>query len=373
MIIPAWYPRVGDPYAGNFIRLQAQALRATGLNISVLSFDEDRLPFMRSAPDFSLSNDKEVPTYRLRAFTPPKRIRPLRSIWFAHWDRLLQYFVRINGQLPDLLHAHSFVGGAAARYLSERYQIPYLLTEHYSGFISDKLPTHWRGDLASIYRDAEKVIAVSPALANAMQSFVSGVEVIPNMVDTEIFNPTAVAEGPKQIKTIISVGSLIPRKNYTGLLQSFARLAHQLPLKLVIVGNGPRLRSLNRLSEQLGIAERVRFTGALSPPELAAAFRSADLYVSTSLAESFGLAPVEALASGVPVVMLRCNNILEARPFVGVSIVDKEADLVPLLLEQLMKDRPDPQQLSDQVVAGFSPDKTAKAIEKVYEDILLGK
>jgi len=132
--------------------------------------------------------------------------------------------------------------------------------------------------------------------------------VIPNAVDPERFRPgndgAGIVErrGLRPGGYLLTVGRIEPRKNVAGLLRAYARLpATAVPL--VVAGACDfGYRDTLALASSLGIGARVRFIENVADEELPALYRHARLFVYPSYAEGFGLPPLEAMASGVPVI-----------------------------------------------------------------------
>jgi 1,2-diacylglycerol 3-alpha-glucosyltransferase len=102
---------------------------------------------------------------------------------------------------------------------------------------------------------------------------------------------------------LISVGRLAAEKNWDTLLNAFAQAYAERPdLRLVLIGDGPAKDSLQLLGSELGIAERVTFTGALPFEEVPRYLKAADAFSFASITETQGLVTIEAMAAGLPIV-----------------------------------------------------------------------
>ena len=139
-------------------------------------------------------------------------------------------------------------------------------------------------------------------------------EVIHWGVDTEMFTPFSGDNTQRKLirerysvpeggKLLLAVGRLAARKGYASLLRSFSKVNRKIPgVRLVIVGRGHLKKRLEKLSRKLGIGEYVTIESSLPFDELAFLFRVSDLVVYPSYYEGQGLIPLEAMASGTPVV-----------------------------------------------------------------------
>ncbi len=155
-------------------------------------------------------------------------------------------------------------------------------------------------------RSSDAVTAVSPDLARrTVENFPCGldleeIEVIPNFVDLELFHPDAGTRPEEEPPTVVHVSNFRPVKRVPWLVRAFAEGSEGIPARLVLVGDGPDRVEAQRLANELGVAERVRFLGTRDAlPELLA---PADIYALTSSQESFGLSALEAMSCGTPVV-----------------------------------------------------------------------
>ena len=140
------------------------------------------------------------------------------------------------------------------------------------------------------------------------------VHVIPNFVDTGTFRPRPNPRhrkifAPAGEKIVMHISNFRPVKRVTDVIEAFARIRKKVPARLVMVGDGPdRPRAAQRVGE-LGVERDVVFLGKhASVEEL---LSCADLFLLTSESESFGLAALEAISCGVPVVAYRAGGLPE--------------------------------------------------------------
>jgi len=130
--------------------------------------------------------------------------------------------------------------------------------------------------------------------------------VVPGGIDTERFHPDADLDGRRTAgdPTLLTVRRLSERMGHDQLLRAFGRLRQTYPgVRLVVAGDGPRRSALEALADRLGVASDVAFLGYVPDENLPGVYASADVFVlPTQELEGFGLATLEALASGTPVV-----------------------------------------------------------------------
>ena len=106
-----------------------------------------------------------------------------------------------------------------------------------------------------------------------------------------------------QDPTLVTVGHLVARKRHADVLRAMWLLRDRLPaLRYLVIGDGPERASLERLAGDLGLTGQVEFAGQLPHTEALARMRRAHVFVLPSTDEAFGVAYVEAMASGMPAV-----------------------------------------------------------------------
>ncbi|HLF74210.1 MAG TPA: glycosyltransferase family 4 protein [Anaerolineales bacterium] len=117
------------------------------------------------------------------------------------------------------------------------------------------------------------------------------------------------SEGWQDDKIIVSIGRLASEKNWETLLRAAAQVHAQHPdMRLMLIGDGPDRQTLEALAAQLGIAERVTFTGQLAFEQIPTYLKAADLFSFASVTETQGLVTIEAMAAGLPVVAVDASG-----------------------------------------------------------------
>ena len=174
--------------------------------------------------------------------------------------------------------------------------------------ISAVQPLLARGN-AKLLRDAAAVVAVGPAsaaLCTAAGVPEERIRVIPPMLNTRFGHiaPIRPRDGNQaSAHLLVTAGFLIQRKAIDQTIRAVAKLRRQeLDVRLAIAGTGPQEVALRRLAEELAVADQVVFCGWLEGEDLRALYARASVYVTMSRSESYGMAVVEAMACGLPVV-----------------------------------------------------------------------
>ncbi len=303
VILPSWYFSAGtSSIAGFLFYEQALELRKLDIDarVAYAGYSSNALHTTRST--FGVENG--VPTWRGTGWFPPKIHRQLIKWWIRKCGMELIKHFQLHTS-PDLVHAQGYQAGWIAEFVFHKTGIPYIITEHYSGFLQENISTAHLPFIRSAMDNASRVTAVSPGLKEAMAQYTDvAITVFPNDYNTAIFFPE-----PSSIKTDhfqwVSVGEPIYTKGLDLLLEAFSLVVHTLPqqkFRLVLVDHIPYQYVLERLAKQLGIADKVDFRGLLTPKEVATLFHQSHVLVSSSRFETFGKTMVEANACGIPVV-----------------------------------------------------------------------
>ena len=237
-------------------------------------------------------------------------------------------FQRAQGVEYDLIHSHYWLSGRVGEVLSDSWSVPHVVTFHTLAKTKRRARAgerepELRLSVEQRVMGSADAIVVSTAeeredLARLYRKSPHNVHVVPAGVDTELFRPQNKIEARRALgltekKVILYVGRLEPLKGVDILIDAFSRLADLAEARLLIVGgrlgSDRELKRLRSFAEQLGIADRVTFTGAVKQTELPNYYSAADVFALPSYYESFGLVALEAMACGTPVVVSRVGGL----------------------------------------------------------------
>src|SRR5262249_26889241 len=186
--------------------------------------------------------------------------------------------------------------------------VPTVITEHIHPAYYD-IGWAWQTLRRIVYRRAAMLVCVSQPLLDWFQRRIKVVgTVIANPVVLPASASGAAPPSPaKNGRVIVGMGRLVEQKGFDLLLEAFSRVAKGRPdWKLKILGEGPLQRQLCAQANQLNIAARVEFVGAVVDSFLV--LRQADLFVFSLRFEGFGNALCEAMACGLPVISFDCPS-----------------------------------------------------------------
>jgi glycosyltransferase involved in cell wall biosynthesis len=253
--------------------------------------------------------DDGVPTWRRDALVLLPRL-PYRNAAIFAWCGLTLFgrYVRANG-VPDLVQAHGALNaGVAAWAIGRRSGVPYILTEHSTAFAQGRL-RWWERDLVRrVIGDAQRCLAVSPQLAALLSQQYAGSrwDYLPNPLGEAFLAADAAPSrsSPAEPFVFICVARLSPEKGHARLIEAFAAAFGGDPgTRLRLAGEGPIRPDLERLCAERGVAGQVDFLGLLPAAEVRDELTRADSFALASDVETFGVAVIEALACGRPVIV----------------------------------------------------------------------
>lgn len=308
MVIPSWYASPRNKVHGSFFKEQFKALQNSGEKISV-AYNEiwpiTLIGKVKEKRGLTFSIEDGLRTYRYKDYN----YLPKNSLMFKSFnrrmDKLYNEIVKQEGKV-DLIHAHSsFWGGISAAYISAKYNIPLVITEHSSLKYAKYVKKSYERYIFDSYKAADCLITVGTGLKEEINSYVDReIKVIPNMVDLNLFNMDMEYCDTENNNTFkfFSCAFLEEGKGMEYLIRAFARVFRDEDVSLRIGGDGSTREFLENLSKELQIDKKITFLGALSREEVSKEMKKCDAFALPSEHETFGVVYIEALACGKPVI-----------------------------------------------------------------------
>lgn len=301
--------------------------------------------------------------------------------WVAFLGLVAQLARRTRAQSramsAQLVHAHWWMPAGMSAWLARRAGgPPYIVTLHGTDVaLLGRVPGA-RVLARRVLRDAAAVTAVSSFLAERAARATGleqdGILVRPMPVDVDLFARASRGGGG-----VVTVGRLSAQKQVGLVIDALAILKRQgRPLPLTIIGDGPERQALERRAAASGVAAETRFVGQVPPQGIPEAIGDADVFAFAAVGEGLGLAAVEALMLGVPVVAMEGGGgVVDVVPATGPGRLVKTGDAEALAraIAELAGD-PEARRLAAEAGARlkqrFDPETAAQDFETVYRAAL---
>jgi N-acetyl-alpha-D-glucosaminyl L-malate synthase BshA len=256
-------------------------------------------------------HEVQVPTYPLFDFPPYET-----ALASAMVDVIKNHSL-------DLLHVHYAIPHASAAYMAKKIleeegkTIPVITTLHGTDITLVGRDKTYAPVVSFSINQSDAITAVSMNLrdeTNKIFNIEKEIEVIYNFVDVSRFSRKPIDAFKKVIapdgeKIFMHASNFRKIKRVQDVVKVFYEVNKDIPSKLLFVGDGPERQTAEELSRSLGIGESIRFVGKQDQMEDILAI--ADLFLLTSEYESFGLAALEAMAAGVPVISTNAGGLKE--------------------------------------------------------------
>jgi glycosyltransferase involved in cell wall biosynthesis len=312
----SWYPSKADPFNGDFIQRHAQAASLYN-DITVIHVYADRgerAPKLLVQTNAGTSLKEMVISFRKNMSVPGRLRAHLKLISF--YKKAIEEHIRANG-MPDLVHVHVPVwAGMAALWLKRKYDIPFIVTEHWgiyneievNNFRTKSL--RFRKATKRIFRESSAFLSVSRFIAEGVNRDVlkKEYEVFPNVTDTDHFFPI---NKQREVFRFIHVSTMVALKNAEAILRVFDDLiASGKTAELVMVGPAPDTVTKLAASSR-SAAGSIRFTGEISYKAVGAEMQTADCLLLFSNIENSPCVIGEALCCGLPVISSEVGGIPE--------------------------------------------------------------
>lgn len=317
-----------------------------------------------------LINDVNIYEINIPLGRVPKPL--LRKTSIMALKILYKKIIRDQGK-PDIIHAHFTDQAYAASMLKDATNIPLIVTEHSSQINKENIKDELFKIAKTAYHKADCLIAVSPSLAKEIKKkFYKDSVYIPNIVDLNIFK----YKGKRQSESynFVSVGNLIDTKRMDLLIEAFYEaFGDNSKVTLTIFGEGNKRRILENLIAKYNLGSQVKLMGLCSRKKIAEQLEKSDCFVLASQSETFGVAYIEALAMGVPVIATKCGGpeaFVDESNGLLIDVDNKEQLIEAMQYMYNNINKYNGKDISKNIKEKFSPKSVAKSIIEVYKEVL---
>jgi N-acetyl-alpha-D-glucosaminyl L-malate synthase BshA len=361
------YPTVGG--SGVVATEMAHALALRGHDVHLLSYDRpSRL--RRGVPGLRF-HQVAVSAYPLFRYPPYD---------LALATRMLE--VREEAHV-DIFHVHYAIPHAVSAFLArsmcgDNGCLPFVTTLHGTDITVVGSDRAYLRPTRFAIEQSDAVTAVSRFLADETH-LVFGVrkevEVVPNFVDIERFKPVARrpwSERPEQERVLVHASNFRPVKRLADIVRAFAAIRRELPARLVLIGDGPDREHAMAVAADLGCQQKVEHLGMQD--HLETVLPQADLFLSASETESFGLSMLEAMSCGVPCVSTAVGGVAEVLGDTGRLVPFGQPDAMARAAIAILQDPAQHESLAARAraraVEHFATDRIVAQYEQIYARVL---
>lgn len=237
----------------------------------------------------------------------------------------------IKFEALDILHVHYAIPHASAAYMAKKIlaeegiNIPFITTLHGTDITLVGKDSSFEPVITFSINKSDAVTAVSESLKQDTFNHFDvnrEIDVIPNFVCLDQYNYNGSIESiknsfaPNGEKVLIHISNFRKVKRTEDVIRVFDIVRKQIPVKLLMVGDGPERHCLEELCRELGTCDLVKFLGKVRDTERV--LSASDLFILPSESESFGLAALEAMAAKTPVISTNTGGLPEVNKH-GVS------------------------------------------------------
>jgi glycosyltransferase involved in cell wall biosynthesis len=380
LFVSGWYPTDEDPSYGIFVKRHAQAAalnnKVSVLYVHTVSLAESNIIHIKTAEENNLFEIKISINKKQFVFG----ISALQKVYYFIWAIVAGYFaIKKHSGKPDLVHANIlYEGGRQALLLKFLFGIPFVCTEHWTGYHPQdgSYKGFFRKMISKLVaRNAKLILPVTRNLADAMRSHgLNGkYEVVPNVVNTKIFNPENRKETSNQF---VHISSLDERqKNFSGIISAFRVVSVANPkLKLMVAGGGSNILHAKEMVARSGLdKEKIIFAGDKNATEIAQLLSQSVSLVLFSNYENQPCVILEALACGTPVIATDVGGVVEVISEKNGILVKPQAEntLAAAMLFMLEKKNTFvPELLAEKIKEQYSYEAVNKLLNKIYKSAL---
>ena len=368
LFISTWFPNKTEPTAGNFVQRHAEAVSLLN-NVEVLHTVGNFNQKEKFIFDDQIVNDVRI----LIVYFRNSRYSAINFL-----QRMKAYKLGFQKmKKPDLVHANVMHNPLLfAVWLKKMYNIPFVITEHWTALQKDNLyktPNLILKIAKLVGNQAEYILPVSNNLLESLNliGITTQKKVISNLVNTEIFK---IKNEKNKTPHFLHISNLIPRKKADRII-AVAKKLHDDGFKFTLeIGGDGDFQSLQKQIKDLNAESFITTFGEISYAEVAEKMQNSSCFILFSENETQGCVILESFACGIPVISTAVGGVPEFLQKNFGVLIEKNNELelydaMKNLIENNIKIEK-PEVLRNYVVTNFSKESIAKQFNEIYEEVL---
>lgn len=367
LFISSWFPNKIEPTNGNFVQRHAEAVSILH-DVEVLHAIGDSSQVQKYIFEDNMING-------LRTLTVYYKSTPNPALNFAR--RMKAYKKGFSKmRRPDLVHANILQKSMLfAVYLKKKYKIPFVVTEHWSGFLKmnrKKLPRSEFHIAKVIAKNADYLLPVSQFLLKDLKDMriATKMEVVSNVVNTDLFH-VKTSENERFI--FLHISNLVDIKNPDKIINATLRLKKEFNNFELHIGGDGDINRLNEIINRNNAKKFIKTFPTLDLNAVAAKMRASECFILFSDYENFPCVLLESLSVGTPVIATNVGGIPEiVNEKNGILISKSEEELYKAMKKVLVNQITfeTPENLHQYVEDHFSMETISKNFDEIYGRIL---
>lgn len=394
LVLSPWYPTVANPAMGIFIQEQS-ALIAEDFDVRVMVGKPKQISILNflicklKTKYLNLSLESKVVDYEVY---PPKAY----EVTYYHSESLevqhnlylikecfktaLTHLIEKENWKPDLIHAHvTNNGGIIGNYLGKIFDVPVIITEHTGNFLLHKHSFYLSKLMIKTLNEAEAVLAVGNKQKQLMylHEISRSIEVVGNMVDeTKFIIEDKLKIDKFHILTITRSSYEKDLKTFIYAIGEIIALGHKDISVTIILGTSKEKTKLyedyEQICENLQIKQFCHFHYIVPRHTILAYYQNCDVFVSSSIVESFGVAICEAISCGKPVVSTDnggVGDIITPQNGIIVPIQDHKTMAAAILKIKNKEIIFEPEEVRNSIIYKFGREGFKNRIKEIYKHV----
>lgn len=287
---------------------------------------------------------------------------------------LFEKYVKHFGK-PDIIHTNDVRFGIfVAHNIQKKYKIPFVTTQHSSDLVRNQFPDILKKRAISILKKSKVVTTCSANFSKIFKKYFNlkntNVQTINPVLPVE-FENTKFRKRKNKKFTFISVNRLDKNKNIRFILESFMRGFHNKDVILKIIGDGPDKKNLQKFIRTKNMQKKILLKGFLNRAKIKKELITSDCFLSASKHETFGVAIIEALSMGLPVISTKAegpSTIINKKNGFLINHYDKKNFLEKMKRIYNGKSKFNSNHIRKNTIKRFGEKSFVLKLKKIYKD-----